>query len=1069
MLHLINRLPEYNIFSYIQESLMFDKLKKLSLIGVINLTLVIALSGCAGSTSTNQNDDDTIKPQPDENTPTNSAPVSNAGPNQSVSTGSTVNLDGTNSSDDSTSSDNLTYTWILSRPSGSNASLSSTTSSTPTFIADVDGSYTVSLTVNDGSLTSTSDAVVITSSTVNTGPDLVNLTVTEPSGTAQPKTKISSGIPFPKGRLLASDKVELFLDGLPLPTQVKTLSEWDDGSIRWLLVDTALALTANETKTLALKKVTSATPVANSIDIQQTNEFITVNTGSLRVEIPKLYGGIIHRAWVNDQLVIDAPTFPTTDRGAFISVFDTSDNSTVDYFGGLLQSTSTPLSADPIKTYMDTVNSSGDSDFNLYNPWNLEVVIEDDAPLHSVIRISGTHLDNNGMGFSTFIVRLHFYKDESAIKVTHSMVYTGDETQQVNSFGLKLPMTSTSSSTLVEGTTPSSGLGEVRHLEYRNYEVNGNQNSGQALGYIGRSKNNVNMSVVLRDMAEHFPKALVATNDGLEVQLYPDSTTPWDLTKYTPPASQTEFSSFPGNEIATKAGETTRFTNHYFLRGAQGLSTSNDYVISFSNGNLDSTSIQNLASSIDRGPIMLVAPAQWYSDAKVMGIGSFAFEHDVNTSEGHYRIDKLLQVTRDFMRVAQRKEFDWFGIEDYGDIRGEFLGGNGDGFMFTERGRYGFSGNSGEPSNQLWVQYLRKPTQQTFLDAEALARHTLDQQTVHFGTSTAQSGTELDGRNMLRSVGSLHRHGVQAWSGYAGNPDYSHVGGIETYYYLTGDQRAKEVLYEQAQFITRQSLARTALKNGLDVVDRAAAVFFDQPTIETEFNNKATFFLDYMTSDPDGNGYNAVQARLIDRANGDGIHDRTQGERTNKTLYQGAFEYFVRGAPGLLYYHERNRDDVSAALIFDAADIFTEGDPKNPSGNGDDWGLGVNGDAGSVFYHFNSLTYAAEIATTYSKDRTPYYELAKRCIENNTHGGNDTVDTSPINLPTINKIPEDWNDWTWLWREEDNFDASNPGILWIHRQIMYRNNYVQDYHSYRTFIHLATGAALVEQGEMQLR
>ena len=1031
--------------------------------GVYTINLVVS-DGVLTSIS------DTVIVTASSTTPTNAAPVADAGVNQSVSTGSLVTLDGTNSSDDVLSSSSLTYSWeLISRPENSNATLSSTSSSQPTFTVDVDGSYVIDLIVNDGALNSASDSVVITSSTINSSPELLNLQITEPSGNAQPKAKVRSGVPFPKGRLLSSDKVELFSsDGLPLPTQVKTLSKWNDGSIRWLLVDTALALAENETKNLLLKKVDNVTPIANRINIQESSEFVTVDTGALKVEIPKLYGGIIHRAWVSDQLVIDEPTSPAVDRGAFISVFDTSDNSTVDYFGGLLQSNSTPLTIDPIKFYMDRVNSSSNANFNLYNPWNLEVVIEDNAPLHSVIRISGTHLNTEGMGFSTFIVRLHFYKDESFIKVSHTMVYTGDETQQIKSFGLKLPMISSGSSTIIEGTRPASGLGEVRHLSYRDYQVNGSSISGQALGYVGRSNNNVNMSIILRDMAEHFPKALAATNAGLEVQLYPDSTSPWDLTKYTPPANQTESSSFPGNEIATRAGETTSFSNHLFLRGAQGLSTSDDYLISFATGALNTTAIESTARAIDSGPLMLVASAQWYSDAKVMGVGSFAFEHDVNTSEGHYRIDKFLQVVRDFMRIAQRKEFDWFGIEDYGDIRGEFLGGNGEGFVFTERGRYGFSGNSGEPSNQLWVQYLRKPTQQTFLDAEALARHTLDQQTVHFATSMGESGTELDGRNMFSSVGSLHRHGVQAWSGYAGNPDYSHVGGIETYYYLTGDQRAKEVLYEQAQFITRQNLVRTALKNGLDVVDRAAAVFYDEPLIETEFTNKATIFLDYMASDADGNGYNAVQERLID-SDGNGVHDRVQGIRTNKNLYQSAFEYFVRGAPGLLYYHERNRDNKSAALVFDAANILTYGDPKNPAGTGDDWNLGVNGDAGSVFYHINTLSYAAEIANQYDQDRTPYFQLAKRCIENNTHAGSDFADTSPITLQTVNKIPDDWNDWRWLWQEEDDFSSINPGILWIHRQIMYRNMYMQDYHSYRPFIHLSTGAALVGQGQMILR
>ena len=48
-------------------------------------------------------------------------------------------------------SDSLTYVWSLtSRPSGSNAALSSPSVIAPTFVADASGTYTVQLVVNDG-------------------------------------------------------------------------------------------------------------------------------------------------------------------------------------------------------------------------------------------------------------------------------------------------------------------------------------------------------------------------------------------------------------------------------------------------------------------------------------------------------------------------------------------------------------------------------------------------------------------------------------------------------------------------------------------------------------------------------------------------------------------------------------------------------------------------------------------------------------------------------------------------------------------------------------------------------
>ena len=97
----------------------------------------------------------------------NSAPVANAGPNQTAAVGATVQLTGAASSD--VDGDSLTYKWTLaSRPTGSTASLSSTTIVNPTIRIDKPGSYSVQLIVNDGKADSNVSTINI--STVNSAP-----------------------------------------------------------------------------------------------------------------------------------------------------------------------------------------------------------------------------------------------------------------------------------------------------------------------------------------------------------------------------------------------------------------------------------------------------------------------------------------------------------------------------------------------------------------------------------------------------------------------------------------------------------------------------------------------------------------------------------------------------------------------------------------------------------------------------------------------------------------------------------------------------------------------------------
>ena len=103
----------------------------------------------------------------------NAAPEANAGPDQSVNAGDTVQLSGAGSSD--ADDDPLTYAWrVVSRPAGSSAALSDSAAASPTFVADLPGTYTLELIVHDGVESSVPDLVEIETNgppVANAGPD----------------------------------------------------------------------------------------------------------------------------------------------------------------------------------------------------------------------------------------------------------------------------------------------------------------------------------------------------------------------------------------------------------------------------------------------------------------------------------------------------------------------------------------------------------------------------------------------------------------------------------------------------------------------------------------------------------------------------------------------------------------------------------------------------------------------------------------------------------------------------------------------------------------------------------
>ncbi len=98
------------------------------------------------------------------------APVANAGPDQIVALGAKVVLDGTGSSAAGESAP--AYSWqFVSRAPGSNATMTGMTTAHPTFTADTQGQYRISLVVSDGyGRQSAADEVVVTAGSAAASP-----------------------------------------------------------------------------------------------------------------------------------------------------------------------------------------------------------------------------------------------------------------------------------------------------------------------------------------------------------------------------------------------------------------------------------------------------------------------------------------------------------------------------------------------------------------------------------------------------------------------------------------------------------------------------------------------------------------------------------------------------------------------------------------------------------------------------------------------------------------------------------------------------------------------------------
>ncbi|MGZ8095862.1 MAG: PKD domain-containing protein [Methylosarcina sp.] len=90
----------------------------------------------------------------------NTAPISNAGADQTVTAGTLVTLNGTSSSDPDSAPSPLTYSWTQTE--GDTVTLTGADTAQPSFTPGSAGTYVFSLIVNDGLVNSAADSVTVT-------------------------------------------------------------------------------------------------------------------------------------------------------------------------------------------------------------------------------------------------------------------------------------------------------------------------------------------------------------------------------------------------------------------------------------------------------------------------------------------------------------------------------------------------------------------------------------------------------------------------------------------------------------------------------------------------------------------------------------------------------------------------------------------------------------------------------------------------------------------------------------------------------------------------------------------
>lgn len=606
------------------------------------------------------------------------------------------------------------------------------------------------------------------------------------------------GQPWPKGTLKASDALCLVDEtGTKQPLQTWVTATWPDGSVKW----TGHATAAEQSlgRQFSLKK--AASPKAkHTVKVTDSGGKLVVDTGVIRCSVGKTGDVIIHSIERGTKTLLQNARLIGQRQPQ--AEFDFGQTPVLESFSAVIQKTE----------------------------------VEQKGPLRAVVKLSGMHSCTGGRQWLPFSLRLYFYAGGDAVRISHNFIFDGDEhSDYIRALGLRfdVPQRDETYNRHVRFVGEGAGLwAESPHgitglrrdpgKAVRDAQINGvatpaldtwDKRVSQRLQFIPvwndytLSQLNANgFSIKKRTKAGH---AWIDADQGSRAagvayvggasggvlfgmrdfwQLHPtqidirNAGTPmaqatlWMWSPDAPPMDLRFYHDGMGMDTYPKQIEGLEITYEDYEPGfgsPQGIARSTDITLYA----LDATPTRqrciDLADTI-RTPAQVIASPQTYLDAGVFG-GLWSLPD--RSSPAKSALEDRLDWSVDFY-LKQVEQRHWYGFWNYGDVMHTY---DADRHVWRyDVGGFAWDNSELSPDLWLWYSFLRTGDTRAFRLAEAMTRHNRDVDIYHLG----------------RFAGLGSRHNVQHWGCSAKQLRISTSVYRRFHYFLTGDERTGDVIWE---------------------------------------------------------------------------------------------------------------------------------------------------------------------------------------------------------------------------------------------------------------------------------
>lgn len=132
----------------------------------------------------------------------------------------------------------------------------------------------------------------------------VKLRVDETAQVARTAGTVTSGVPFAKGAVKEVRKLTVSIGGRPTPAQFIAIAPWDDGSVRWALMDVQVDAPASGTVGLVVSDGGGNPAPAQPVKIEDAADAVRVSTGPLEFVVSKKKPGLFESLSVDGKELV---------------------------------------------------------------------------------------------------------------------------------------------------------------------------------------------------------------------------------------------------------------------------------------------------------------------------------------------------------------------------------------------------------------------------------------------------------------------------------------------------------------------------------------------------------------------------------------------------------------------------------------------------------------------------------------------------------------------------------------------------------------------------------------------